>query len=272
MLIVLIACNPAGYSTEEHILARVDDEYLYESDLKGIVPIGSSARDSLIIVKSYINTWVKSKLMVRQAEKNLTREQMDFSKQLEEYENSLIIYEYERKFIQQELDTVVPIAEIEEYYGQYSHNFIAKDDIYQIQYITLDQSSEMIDLFRQFLRSDRPEEIDTLEYLSPLHAINYDLDDNNWLTLSDIRRKFPFHAFSQKDFMEPNSIYEISTGQEVYLLVLRQFIQKGEPAPIGYISANIEEIIINKRKAELIKSMHEGVMNQAIQNKEFEIY
>jgi len=272
ILIILISCNPAGYNDEEHVLARVDDEYLFESDLSGIIPEGSSARDSLIIVKNFINNWIKQKLLVKQAERNLTREQKDFTKQLEEYRNSLIIYEYERKFIQQELDTVVPFSEIENYYERYSHNFVAKDDIYQIYYINLEQSSEVLDYFRDLLSSDLPDQLDTLEHLCPVHALDYNLEDNNWLTFPDIRRKFPFHAFSKENFRTANNIYEIKNENEVYLLVLRQYIPKGETAPIGYISKNIEEIIVNKRKAELIKSMHEGVMSQAIQKKLFEIY
>jgi hypothetical protein len=268
----LISCNPSTYRGEEHVLARVDDEYLYESDLERIIPEGSSARDSLILVKNFINNWIKQKLLVKQAERNLTREQKDFSKQMEEYRNSLIIYEYERKFIQQELDTVVSEEEIENYFNQFKHNFMARDDIYQVEYIKMDKSSNMIDYFRELLGSGSPEQMDTLEHLCPAHALSCNLDDNIWFSISDIQRKFPFYAFHQKDFAEVNKILEITDEDEVYLMVFRQYIPKGDTAPLGYISDDIREIIINKRKAELIKTMHEGVMNQAIQKKTFEIY
>ena len=269
---LLFSCNPSTYRGEEHVLARVDDEYLFESDLEGIIPDGSSARDSLVIVKNFINNWLKQKLLVRQAERNLSREQKDFSKQMEEYRNSLVIFEYERKFIQQELDTVVSEEEIESYFSQFKHNFMAREDIYQVDYISMDKSSSMIDYFRELLGSDSPETMDTLEHLCPVHALSFNLDDNRWFTLSDIQRKFPFHAFKQRDFTEMNEILQVTNEDEVYLLVFRQYIAKGDTAPLGYTSDDIREIIINKRKVELIKAMHEGVMNQAIQNRTFEIY
>ena len=272
ILLIFVSCNPSSYSGEEHVLARVEDDYLLESDLRGIIPEGTSARDSLIIVKNFINNWVKQKLLVRQAERNLTREQMDFTKELEEYRNSLIIYEYERKFIQQELDTIVPPAEIEGYYTKYKHNFMARDDIYQIEYIKLEKSSEMIEYFRDLLNSDSPDQLDTLEHLCPVHALSYNLDDNSWFSFADIRKKFPFHAFNPQSLTDLNNIYQIDNEGEVYLLAIRQFVSKGDTAPLGYISSDIEEIIINKRKAELIKTMQEGIMNQAIQKKTFEIY
>jgi hypothetical protein len=267
-----VACNPSTYRGEEHVLARVDDDYLFESDLEGIIPEGSSARDSLIIVRNFINNWVKQKLLVKQAERNLTRAQKDFSKQMEEYRNSLVIYEYEKKFIQQELDTIVSQEEIENYFNQFKHNFMTREDIYQVEYIVMDQSSTMIPYFRELLGSDSPDKMDTLEYLCPAHALRYNLDNNKWFTLSDIQRKFPFYAFHQTDFSEVNEILDITKEEEIYLMVIRQYLAKGDTAPLGYISEDIREIIINKRKAELVNTMHEGVMNQAIQKKTFEIY
>lgn len=272
VLLLLIACNPSSEDGEEHVLARVYDNYLYESDMEGIIPEGSSARDSLIIVKNFINNWIKQKLLVQQAEKNLTREQKDFTHQMEEYRNSLIIYEYERKFILQELDTIVEQSEIEEYYEKYRHNFMAKEDIFQIDFIEVEQASDKLIYFRGLLSSNQPADMDTLQVLCPKHALSYDLDENSWFSLSTIRRRFPFHAFNQEDFKIENSFFEIDDNENVYLLVVRQYVKKGNTAPIGYIAKSIEEIIINKRKAGLIKKMHEGVMNQAIQKKLFEIY
>ena len=84
ILIFLISCHPSVNTEKGNILARVHDKYLYEADLVGVVPQGTSVRDSLILVRNYINNWLKQKLMVHKAEINLTKEQKDFSKQLED--------------------------------------------------------------------------------------------------------------------------------------------------------------------------------------------
>ena len=55
--------------TSENVLARVYNEYLYESDLKGIIPKGMSVNDSIMFARNYINNWVKQKLLINKAEK-----------------------------------------------------------------------------------------------------------------------------------------------------------------------------------------------------------
>jgi len=94
VLIVFSSCTYFKKKTER-VVARVLDDYLYESDLKGIIPSGTPPKDSVILTRNYIETWVRQNLIIHQAEKNLTGDQMDFSKQLEDYKNSLIIFEYE---------------------------------------------------------------------------------------------------------------------------------------------------------------------------------
>jgi len=44
-------------SSPDDAVAKVYDKYLYKSDLIGIVPKGSTARDSIAIIKNYINNW-----------------------------------------------------------------------------------------------------------------------------------------------------------------------------------------------------------------------
>jgi hypothetical protein len=43
-------------------------------------------------------------------------------------------------------------------------------------------------------------------------------------------------------------------------------------APLEYVSSSIEQIVINKRKLELIKQLEKDITKDAIKNKQFEIY
>ena len=47
------------------------DVYLYPSDIEGIVPKGTSNEDSLLLVQSYIENWVRQTLLIKQAEENV---------------------------------------------------------------------------------------------------------------------------------------------------------------------------------------------------------
>jgi hypothetical protein len=90
----------------------VDDKYLYSSELKDVIPLNTTVKDSLILAKNYINNWVREKLILRQALLNLSEEQLDFEKQLDNYRNSLIIYQYKSLLVNQKLDTAIKPSEI----------------------------------------------------------------------------------------------------------------------------------------------------------------
>ena len=69
LAIVLFGCRNSGIQDKRIPLARVGDQYLYDIDLKGLIPENATARDSMLICKSYVNKWIHTQLMVQQAEK-----------------------------------------------------------------------------------------------------------------------------------------------------------------------------------------------------------
>jgi hypothetical protein len=136
-LIILTSCSGFFKKKTERTLARVYNEYLFESDLKGVVQPGTSGKDSLMIVKAYIDNWVRQRLILHQAEKNLGTTEIDFTKQLENYRNSLVIFEYENALIRQKLDTIVTDEEISNYYNTNQNTFLVTNNIIRVQYVKL---------------------------------------------------------------------------------------------------------------------------------------
>ena len=123
LLAALSACTAVSDSGKGEVVAKVYGNYLYEADLEGLVSSGTSKQDSIMLVKRFIDNWIRKRLLIRQAEKNLTAAQTDFSKKLEDYRTSLLIYTYETELIKQKLDTVVSEAEITAYYENNKQNF-----------------------------------------------------------------------------------------------------------------------------------------------------
>ena len=93
-----IGCSPFEVEADpsEHELAKVGVYTLYLSDVLENIDL-TSEKDSASMVKIYINNWVKSHVLLQKAETELYAEEKKFSKQLEEYRNSLLRYAYEKK-------------------------------------------------------------------------------------------------------------------------------------------------------------------------------
>jgi len=155
LILILFACHPTSDNGEENVLARVYDDYLFESEIEGLVPAETSPRDSLILVKNYISNWIKNKILIDKAEENLTDEQQDFSKQLEEYRNSLLVFEYEKNILDKELDTNISNEEAFSYYSVIKSNFPLKEKLFQVRFININENYFNADIKNFFLDSSK---------------------------------------------------------------------------------------------------------------------
>jgi hypothetical protein len=272
LLVPLVSCTGLLKKKTERILARVGKEYLYESDLKGLIPPGSTPDDSITFVHNYVDTWVRHKLLVLQAEKNLTPEEMDFTSQLDEYKNSLIIYAYENALVQQKLDTNITDEEIESYYNANQGNFQLRDNIVQMQYVKLPKNSKQISQFRNLLGADTPESRNKLSGLCEHQAVDYFLDDQNWLSLSDVLNEISLKTYNEEDFLKNNRTFEYQDSAFVYLFRIKDYKIKESTSPLGFEKERIRSIILNKRKIDLLNHMRQDVYDNGLKHNEFEIY
>lgn len=272
LLIPLISCSSFFKKKTERVLARVNDDYLYESEIKGLIAPGTAPTDSITLVKNYIDSWIQKKLLVEQARKNLPEDKLDFTSQLAEYENSLIIYSYETALVDQKLDTVVTPEEIESYYNQNLNNFLLKENIIKMQYVKLPRSSTQIRQAKKLLEADDPVSLTKLSELCEKQAADYFLDSEEWLSFTEILREIPVKTYNQEEFLRINRNFEYQDSSFVYIFRIRDFRIKDNVSPISYEETRIRSIILNKRKIELINNMHRDVYNQAAAKNNFEIY
>jgi len=270
--IFLSGCGPAINNDKGTVIAKVHDIYLYENDIKGLVPKGVSTHDSIAMVKNYTENWIKTQLMVDQAKKNLTEEQLDFSKQLDEYRNSLMIYRYETELINQMLDTVVTDKEVETYYNEHLNDFELKENIVKLIYVIIDKDSEEEDLFKDIFKMPDTLKLDSLESASELYARSYSLDTAYWFRFDDLLETIPIETYNQELFLKGHRYVELSDEQFTYLLYFVDFKIKDDTSPLDFERNDIINIIINKRKMELIKKVRKDLYMKAVENDEFEVY
>ncbi len=213
---------------------------------------------------------MRQNLVVVQADRNLTDEQKDFTKQLESYTNSLITYEYETQLILQKLDTNVSENQIEVYYGQNKQNFDLRDNILICNFIVLNPDTTDVDLFSELLKSDNITDLDTLRLLCTHAAVNCYLNREKWILFSDLKkREIPIQTYDEESFIRNKKFLEIKEGNLVYLIRILDFRITGDESPIGFERDNIRRIILNKRKkTNLIKkTMENEIFNDALEKK-----
>lgn len=272
VLIILSSCFGGANKSSENVLARVYDEYLYESELKDIIPLGSKVKDSILIAQNYINNWISQQLILYKAQRNLLDKDMLFEKQLEDYRNSLIIYQYETKLISQSLDTIVTDVDIETYYNDNIGNFQLKDNIVKVYYARFNSEVPELRKIRRFFNSNTPEYRDSVEVYVESLADLYYLDDETWILFDDVLKYVPINTYNQEAYLKNHRRIEITDDDYVYFVHFSDFKIKDGVSPLSFEKENIRQIIINKRKLDIIGKMRAEIFQSALENNEFEIY
>jgi hypothetical protein len=275
MLILVLfiqGCSLFRGSKQEAPVARVFEQYLYPSDLVEVIPEGSSAEDSVILAKRYIDGWVKDQLMVHRAEQALTEEQKDFERRIAEYHRSLLIYTYRQKLLQQKLDTVVTEEEVQQYYEENLNNFLLAQDVIRGTYVKVAQDAPRISELRRWSWNNRPEDLDNMEKYSLSYAEKYDDFNESWVYFSSIKAQFPMTISNPSSFLSYNKNLETSDEKYRYFLHISAHLPEGEPAPVELVHNDIVSIILNKRKIEFFQDMEQRIYSDGVSRNQFEIY
>ena len=143
-VLALTSCQDAIDTSDDIAIASVYDKTLYQSDLQNIMYPGISRSDSIVRTKAFIDKWIRRQLLIHEAEENIDKSELDFSKQMEEYRNSLMIYKYETIMIEKNLDTVISKEEIARYIAE--SGFSSDIDTHAIRSIILNiRKKELIE-------------------------------------------------------------------------------------------------------------------------------
>lgn len=254
---------------KENPIAKANNKYLFKKDIKTLFPVNYSEKDSLIIVQSFLKDWALKELMLQKSQDNITKETADAIDDLvNKYRESLLINNYKERLIKQQLDTVVSIEELEKYYQTNVQNFKLNETLIQLKYI---QFKDVIKHKSKIIKAFKLGDIESVEYLQ-MEEINFQqmsLNDSVWQTLDNVMLKIPV---SREKLLKKSKFTQKENAIDLYLVAVKDVLNRGDIAPLSYIEPTIKQLILHKRKLELVREIEKIILNDATQNKSFKIY
>lgn len=268
-MLLLSACENKSSPTP---IARAYDSYLYPTDLEGVVNPDISGTDSANIVNAYIEQWQRQKALLHHAQTNVKIDVKQIEKQIDEYRNSLIIYELEQALIKNELDTIVTEEEIVNYYTENEDLFILKRPIFKVSFIELEPDAPELERVKKWFTSDEVESKNLLLQYSQNYSTNYSLSDTSWYYLEEIAKKVPIKQINENNYRNYGHIFQINENNRIYLIILHNSKFKDSRSPLDIERNNIRNLILNRRKIDLINRAEEEIVENARNNNKIEIY
>jgi len=273
-LILLTSCDfwSRGEGKTDKVVAKVLEQRLYQSDLANFVPRGLSIQDSTVFAQGYINSWAKQQLMLHNSELNLSQEATRFENLVDEYRASLYINAYKEGLVNQYLDTTITESEVYEYYLENQNNFKINKDLIQFDFVEIGLETLNKDELVSWFKSRDSLDLRRLKS-EELSLRNYEFNLDKWVTYEDFVNKVPVYKTIEKnDLLKKGLLFEKQDSISLYLLSVKNVKRRSDLAPLNYIKPTIKRIIIQQRKLDLIREIEQTLIDDAIKNKEFELY
>ena len=275
LLIVFVCCSCSYFQPEQKkaSIARVGKSYLYENDIATLVPAGTSKADSLLMVRDFINRWATQKLLIDAAERNLSdAKKGEFNALIKQYKIDLYTKAYLEGLVMNTVDTVVTNEELKQYYNENKENFKTNGTLVRLRYINLTKNNPRFGTIKsKFFDYNKKDKKFWDTYA--LQFKSYALNDTVWVDMNQVYTKLPFITPDNRDeFISAGKKVEKTVKDDIYLVKITNVIDRNQISPFEFIKPTLREVIVNKRKLELIKKFEKEITDDAIKNKDYEIY
>lgn len=264
--LALLLCASC-YRKDDPVVAQVYQYKLYTSAVKAIMPQGLSQEDSLLLVQDIIDSWVKEKLVLHEAEKKLSPRDKKFESEMAEYRNTLLINRYYDKLWAQDT-THAPVTdrEISDFVRTLDSRYTVEKEIVRVNYVKLPTKSSVLPTVKAVLFDEnrRKEEKETLvEMLGD--TIEYLLDDDEWLYLDDLQNEVSFEIDAQNARERGNVVHlEKEVGDQTVLLVILDYRSQRSVNETKEERAAAGMLLMNQRKSQYINQYIQELYDKAL--------
>lgn len=273
MFILFFSCDSIEFQKKDIItnkpIATVNNKSLFKEDVASLLPKNVDTKDSIVLIRSIINSWAIQQLLLLKAEENTTKnDNSEVNNLVREYRQALLINGYKERLIKQQLDTFVEQKEIVDYYKLNSKNFRLNEELIKTRYLHF--SKDLIDKKEvvQLFKKGAIEDLEALE-LRQLTFKMMMLNDSVWTSLENVMLKMPF---SRKNLLKKTKLFQKEDSLGLYLVTIDDVLLRNQIAPLSYIEPTIKQMILHQRKLQLIRDIEKIIVKDAIQNKNFKIH
>ena len=255
---------------EREIIASVNEKNLYFSDIIDFLP--NQVSDSVYFVEKFINEWIRRELMISYAEMNLNKDLLQFEKEIKDYRESLLIYTYQQELVNQNLDTLIPLPEVEDYYEEYRDQFKLNKNIFKGRFIVVDKSAPRLKELTKWYKSEKAHHIESLEDYCLQFAKEYYFTDSSWQYFTKINNRLPNLIEEEEYFLRNTKSVWYEDQICRYYIYIKEYKIKGDQSPLDFETKKIKNILANKKKINYLKQLENELYQNALVKQKIKIY
>ena len=267
-LYLVSACRP-DIRKDDDVLVNVHGYTLSRSEVEKIIPADISSSDSFLIAENYVKKWIKDVLTFEVAQRNIGRdEETDINRLVEDYRRSLLRHRYQEYMIRSRLTAEIRESEKLAYYNENTENFVLDKNLIRGLFLKIPVESPGLSDVQIWYKSQDPKELESIEKYSIQNATVYEYFYDQWIDFDEILDRMPIYVSNKTQYLRSNRTIELKDSVYCYFLNIAEYLLVGHVAPYDYAGAQIQEMMINKRKMDFLKNFEEELYQDAVRKGE----
>ena len=266
LCVLLAGCKefPNPFAGDK-VLARVGERTLFIDDVTSIFTPGLTPSDSVKLLESYVDMWVKKQLKVQEAEKMLDGAQQDIDRMVEDYRNSLLSFRIDQYYVDRELDTLFTDEDIRKYYDKHRSDFVLDRPIVRGEIVRVPTSYRQLVKLKELMRSQRDTE--RQDFLDLCQKNEFELKEfPAWTEWAEFISSLPAGQRAGGVTPKKGEIVEYAEGGFRYLVLVTDYRNVGEANPEERVREVIRRVLFNQRKSEIIRRYEDSIYRAAVED------
>jgi len=237
-------------------LAKVYDKTLYASDIDKMIPEDLSPDEATSLRKELVNNWIKQQVILHKSQTEVKDAEKLIQARIEKYRTSLLMYEYERRWVELKLDSTVTNDAITNYYKENIKDFELDDYLVKAILVKTRKSADDIDKVNLWFRSKDSVSI---------------YDESSWLYYDEIEKMLPQEMVLNKSYFVVNKLARKYEGED-YVYFFRILDFRTGISPLDFEKDNIKTRILQMRITKLRDELRKEIIEDAYKNDEIKRY
>jgi len=261
LVLIVTGCK----QTNNQVIAEAFHHRLYLSEVMQNIPYLTSKEDSLFFMEQYVDAWILRQTLLAQAKYELTQKEQDFSSQIAQYKEQLLINAYLQKISRDSVQFAVSRQELADFLKETKTDEAPEyRDMVKLNYIKLSNPSKIYKQTKE-LFFEEPDRIKAVRQLELLCAdtIEYYLGREDWFYADFLEKELPF-SFSYTDTKEK---FEIVQDEYRYLVLILDRKQQLQPKNAQEERKFAQSLLQQQKKAAFFVDYKDSLVQKALLEK-----
>lgn len=274
-LLALLAVGACSVTEEEEgrgdrRLARVHNKNLYISEMEGMFPEGTTSEDSVAIITTYVNRWIREAVLLAEAEANVPPD-LNLDKLVRDYRASLVRNNYEQILVQELMDSTITQEELTSFYEENQLLYELETPIIRCYFIKVPLPTPEAEQLRRLWNSNDPNDLQALRDYCEQYAELALLEDSLWYSVEELSNELPTGTLTTGNIGSKQEFTQRDEHHQYYFRLFERRNRK-EIAPLSYVEDQARKVILHKRKLQLMEQAKEDMYQRELRENNIETY